>query len=95
MRVDFHPAALQEVEDAQSWYAERSLFAASGFLREMSIAIQRVREAPDRYPIAESKTRRILLDRFSFTIYYRVKADAVSIVAVAHQKRRPGYWSSR
>ena len=29
------------------------------------------------------------------TIYYRVVTDVVIVVAVAHQKRRPGYWSTR
>ena len=95
MRVDFHPAALREVETAQAWYQERSAFAASAFLREFSIAVQRLREAPNRYPGAEGRTRKILLDRFPFTIYYRIATDAVVVVALAHHKRRPGYWSSR
>lgn len=95
MQVDFHPAALREVEDAQAWYETRSLLAASAFLRELSIAVQRIRQAPDRYPVADAGTRCILLDRFPFTIYYREKSGALNIVAVAHQKRRPGYWSAR
>ena len=95
MHVDFHPAALLEAEDAQAWYEERSLLAASAFLRELSTAVQRIRQTPHRYPVAEAGTRRILLDRFPFTIYYRVKSDAMTIVAIAHQKRRPGYWSKR
>jgi toxin ParE1/3/4 len=95
MQVDFHPAALREVESAQAWYEARSLLAASAFLRELSIAVQRIQQAPYRYPVADGGTRRILLDRFPFTIYYREKADTLNIVAVAHQKRRPGYWSTR
>jgi plasmid stabilization system protein ParE len=95
MRVDFHAAAAQEVQDAQAWYAERSMFAASAFLRELSIATNKIRTAPMRYPAAASGTRRILLDRFPFTVYYRSREDVVTIVAVAHQKRRPGYWRSR
>jgi len=95
MDVEFHPAALREVEDAQAWYAERSLIAASAFLRELSIAVQRIRQDPHRYPVGQAGTRRILLDRFPFTIHYRVRSETLNIVAVAHQKRRPGYWSSR
>ena len=95
MRVEFHPAALREVEDAQAWYEARSVIAASAFLRELSLAIQRVREAPDRHAFAAAGTRRLLLDRFPFTIHYRVFKEAVIVVAVAHQKRRPGYWSTR
>jgi len=95
MNVEFHPAALREVEAAQGWYEERSLFAASAFLRELTTAVQRIRHAPDRYPSAEAGTRRILFDRFPFTIYYRVRHNTLIVVAVAHQKRRPGYWTSR
>jgi plasmid stabilization system protein ParE len=95
MRVDFYLAASQEVEDAQAWYEKRSALAAVAFLRELSIAVDRIREAPMRYAAAEHGTRRILLQRFPFTLYYRIAADVVTIVAVAHQKRRPGYWRSR
>jgi plasmid stabilization system protein ParE len=95
MNVEFHPAAQREVEEAQAWYEERSVFAASAFLREVSMAVRRLREAPQRYPSAEAGTRRILLERFPFTIYYRVRADTLTIVAVAHQKRRPRYWAAR
>ena len=95
MRVEFHPAAWREVEDAQAWYEQRSILAASAFLREFSSAVQRIREAPSRYAVAETGTRRILLDRVPFSIHYRIDSDIVTVVAVAHQKRRPGYWSSR
>lgn len=95
--VSFHPAARLEVEDAQAWYEERSVVAASALLRELSVTVQRIREAPHRYATAESGTRRIRLDRFPFTIYiyYRHSPDALVVIAVAHQKRRPGYWSSQ
>jgi hypothetical protein len=53
MNVDFHPAALREVEDAQAWYEERSLLAATAFVHELSIAVQRIRQASNRYPSAE------------------------------------------
>jgi plasmid stabilization system protein ParE len=95
MKVEFHPAALREVDAAQAWYKERSLFAASAFLRGLSAAVQRVRSAPDRYPVAEAGTRRVLLEGFPFTVYYRVHQNTATVVAVAHQKRRPGYWRSR
>jgi len=51
--------------------------------------------APMRHAAAEHGTRRILLEHFPFTLYYRVREDVITIVAVAHQKRRPGYWQSR
>lgn len=95
MHVSFHPRAHDEVEDAQSWYEERSLLAAAGFLHEISVALRRIGEAPRRYPVTGHGTRRILLERFPFSVHYRVSEEEIVIVAVAHQKRRPGYWASR
>jgi plasmid stabilization system protein ParE len=95
MRVSFHPRARDEVEEAQAWYEERSLLAAAGFLHELSQALQRIVEAPHRYPIAMHGTRRTLVERFPFNIFYRAGENEVVVVAVAHQKRRPGYWVAR
>lgn len=95
MRVEFRHAASLEVEDAQAWYEERSLLAASVYLRELSTAINRIREAPARDPQTDWGARRILFERFPFAVDYRVGEGVVTVVAVAHLKRRPGYWASR
>lgn len=95
MRVRFHPAAAAEVERAQAWYEERSVLAAAGFLQELTRAIQRIRVAPERYPEAEHGTRRIVLEQYPFTAFYLMRPEEIFVIAVAHQKRRPGYWADR
>jgi len=95
MRVSFHPAADAEVEHAQAWYEERSVLAAAGFLQELTRAIQRLRLTPELYPPAEHGTRRLLLDRYPFSVVYILRREEIFIVAVAHHKRRPGYWAAR
>ena len=39
--------------------------------------------------------RRLLVKRFPYQLIYRVEGDEIVIYAVAHQKRRPGYWRKR
>lgn len=95
MRASFHPAAAAEVERAQAWYEERSVFAAAGFLQELTRAVQRIRTAPERHPPAGHGTRKTLLEQYPFSVFYLVRRDEVFIVAVAHQKRRPGFWLDR
>jgi len=95
MRASFHPAAAAEVERAQAWYEERSVFAAAGFLQELTRAVQRIRVGPERHPPAEFGTRRIVLEQYPFSIFYVVRRDEIFIIAVAHHRRRPGYWSDR
>jgi len=40
-------------------------------------------------------TRRVLVHRFPYQVVYRLTASEILIVAVAHLKRRPGYWKDR
>jgi plasmid stabilization system protein ParE len=92
----FVPAASREVEDAVAWYLERSLKAGESFLREFERGLALVKETPRLWPRFEAGTRRYVLRRFPFSIIYRkFGEDTIEVVAVAHDKRRPGYWHGR
>lgn len=91
----FHPDAAREAFEAQDWYAARDEFASAAFGHEVDLVIRRITEAPDRYPPYLNGTGRILLPRFPFSVIYLELGDLVWIVAVAHQRRRPGYWRQR
>jgi plasmid stabilization system protein ParE len=41
------------------------------------------------------QTRRVLVRRFPYQIVCRLSATEITLVAVAHLKRRPGYWKNR
>ncbi|TMA90118.1 MAG: hypothetical protein E6J77_07075 [Deltaproteobacteria bacterium] len=41
------------------------------------------------------RLRRFLVRRFPYGLLYRVESDQIFIVAVAHLRRRPGYWRGR
>ena len=95
MRVRFHHEAGQELTEAQTWYRERSEVAAQAFALEIDHAVRSIAEAPLRWPQGRRGERRFMLDRFPYTVLYRVRADHIFITAVAHQSRRPGYWRHR
>jgi plasmid stabilization system protein ParE len=94
MRVRFHPDARAELREARRWYYDRSPLSAVAFAHVVDDAVSRIVESPTQYPLAEHRTRKLVLQRFPFNIFYLSDTEIV-IVAVAHQKRRPGYWSSR
>jgi len=93
--VVFHPAAVEEATAAHLWYAERSQSAADSFLAELDHGIESISEAPERSPQFVHGTRRYLFQRFPFQIVYRLTNNRIEVVAVAHGRRRPGYWRSR
>src|SRR5262245_16153729 len=93
--IGFHLDALAEAVAAAAWYRERNARAAAAFEAEIAHAMDRVAAAPDRYPPYLDESRRILLRRFPYAIIYRLNAESIEIVAVAHGRRRPGYWRHR
>ena len=94
-RLSFHPEARREFRESALWYRERSPQAAADFRATVSRSALTVAEFPQRYPEYLYGTRRCVLNTFPFSIVYLDDPDAVKIVAVAHHKRRPGYWKSR
>lgn len=83
------------METARQWYAERSPAVAEAFVVELDLAVERVREAPHRWPRYGIGARRYILPRFPFSMIYRMQAELIEVVAVAHHRRKPGYWKSR
>ncbi len=90
-----HPEAWLEIEAADDWYLQRSLDASAGFIAAVSDAFESISQAPQRWPKYLHGTRRFVLHRFPFSIVYLDAPGALSIVAVAHNKRKPGYWKQR
>lgn len=95
IQINFHPSAVEEAEGARDWYAERSPAAAKAFLHDLDHALKLVSEAPERWPQFEHGTRRVLLRRFPFSLVYRVEGSSVQVVALMHQRRKPGHWHRR
>ncbi len=58
--IKFHPSAASEVDAAAQWYAERSPVAARAFVAEVNACVERVQEAPHRWPRYVHDTRRYL-----------------------------------
>jgi len=94
-QVEFLEEASAEFKAAFLWYLERNSKVASEFADSLTRAIQAIAEAPQRWPIHLGGTRKFVMRRFPFVIVYREAASAVRIVAVAHAKRKPGYWTRR
>jgi toxin ParE1/3/4 len=69
--LEFHEAAAAELESAFDWYLARDERVASGFLDEVSRAVEMIAHAPQRWPASQGGVRRFVLRRFPFLILYR------------------------
>jgi plasmid stabilization system protein ParE len=95
-RLRVHPAADREATEATIWYGEGSEDAAGNFARAVRDGLDAIRQRPAAWPLWQgSEVRCKVLRRFPYSIFYLVEPDAVVIVAIAHHRRRPGYWKQR
>jgi plasmid stabilization system protein ParE len=89
------PAAEAEAREAFLWYFERSPLAADAFRTEVFDAIDSLSAHATLWPEDENGFRRHVLRHFPYTVFYEVVEQTVNVMAIAHQRRRPGYWQGR
>lgn len=95
MELRFHPAALAELRKSADFYTARSPEAAQRFAAAVDDAINSILANPQRYSRVGPNERGCSVVKFPFQIIYRTPGDILYVVAVAHAKRRPGYWKRR
>lgn len=85
-----HTLAWRELEEADVRYFTREYDISVEFL-----ALAAISDAPHRWPKYLHGTRRLVMQRFPFSVVYLDDPELVTIVAIAHNKRKPGYWKDR
>ena len=87
--------ASRELEDAAAFLNGCGGELGDEFLAEVDRLLFRLRSNP-RIGMRAGHGRRVILEnRFRYRLVYRILRDEVRIIAVAHQKQRPGYWRGR
>lgn len=95
LEIRLRPEAALDLEDAAFWYEEQSTGLGHQFLDEAMAILSAIAEAPLVHPLVHRNTRRALMRRFPFGVYYRVESFAVAVVAIMHGSRNPQRWKNR
>jgi toxin ParE1/3/4 len=89
-------AASEEFSAAVRWYENQRSGLGGEFFDAVAQATSLIQAQPEiGTPFRDRGTRRLLVQRFPYQIVYRVSTDEIVIIAIAHLKRRPGYWRKR
>ncbi len=88
--------AERELIDGALFYArEANAELGLAFIAEFERSVGVLRTYPRLGPVWRGNTRRFPLRRFPYNIIYQLKPDEIRVIALAHQRRRPGYWRGR
>ena len=98
--VQFAPEVPDELAEAALWYEARRQGLGTEFLSEVETVLPLIRRRPRSFPLLRDvdpmlEIRWALLPRFPYALVFLVREEELRVLAVAHAKRRPGYWLSR
>ncbi len=91
----FLPAAREDLLQAARRYDAEAPGLGAELAAEVERAVQRILAFPEHGSPYLTGTRRVTRGRFPFGIVYQPQPDGVIVVAIAHHRRRPGYWRGR
>lgn len=95
MPVTILDEAQAELREAVQFYEDKRPGLGFDLAVEAESAVELIQRAPDRWQLRDDGTRRYLLHRFPYIVVYLVLNDHIWVIAFAHCRRRPGYWSER
>lgn len=95
-----HPEARTEIESAAAWYEDQRSGLGREFVTHVGLAIRSAADAPrSGSPIdgidSMLEIRRVGTRQFPYLVVYVVGVDEIIVIAIAHERRRPEYWSGR
>jgi toxin ParE1/3/4 len=99
-RIRFSKEAAEEFKQAVNWYETECKGLGTRFYNSVDSAFQLLKEdSPPLVPIYGNAgvkgAKRLLLNRFPFSLIVLPTDDEIIILAVAHHHRRPNYWANR
>jgi hypothetical protein len=84
-----------ELWDAVVYCESRSAGLGLDFQAEIAATVAVSGQSPERWPVRADGTRRCLTQRFPCLVVYLLLPGHIWIIAFAHCRRRPRYWSAR
>ena len=95
MTAGFHPLADRELTEAAAFYEARAAGLGSRFLDDADAALRVLGAHPALGRPLSATIRSLPFRRFPYSLVYEINAGRIVILAVAHQRRRPQYWTGR
>jgi len=89
------PEAELDAFEAATWYESEREGLGASFLRGLRIVFARIEYGPLHFPLITTDTRRAILSRFPFGVFFFTDDDVSTIIAVMHLHRHPSSWQQR
>jgi plasmid stabilization system protein ParE len=89
--------AKRDLREAVEWYRERNADVARRFIDEVYRALALLESFPGTggpvFGVDDPDIRQLPVHNFPFHVVFKRFAARIAILAIAHDRRRPGYWN--
>ena len=81
--------------EAARVYEQRRGGLGFRFIRVVEEVCDKIGEFPEAGAPLGRKDRKRRVPRFPYDVVYRIAEERILVLAIKHQRRRPGYWTWR
>ncbi len=93
--IGYRRVARTEYDEAAVWYESEQKGLGDDLVAEIQENLDVIAEHPTRFPLIGRGIRQAILNRFPYSIFYRIQPERIMVVAVFHHSRKPADWQSR
>lgn len=91
-KVRFTEEASYEFQESVKWYEVRTKGLGLRFADEIDSTVERIRLNPDLYRRITKNIRKVQVNRFPYSVFYKTEDDTLVILRIFHNKRKPVQW---
>ena len=93
--ITFHRAASAEFIEASTWYEGKRLGLGLEFIAEIDRCVSLASKNPLQFAVVREDIRRVVANRFPYSVYFRAEKHRIVVLAVFHGNRNPAIWQAR
>lgn len=93
--VRYHPDAVEELIEAAKYYESQCRGLGDRFIKNVDDASRFVQNHAELLCPDKQGRRKYQVKKFPYLLIYKIRGDQIFILAVAHGRRKPGYWHNR
>lgn len=95
MRYRYLTAAELDQIEAAYFYESREPGLGAEFVEDLDQTIKRILDHPRAGSRGPRNTRKSLMERFPYSVVYRIDPEEILIIALQHHSRDPRRWQER
>jgi toxin ParE1/3/4 len=93
--ITFHPDVTDDIKSSYIWYEGKIKGLGDKFLEELEDGYISIQNFPDTWANFQFGFKRYILNKFPFSILYKVSNNKIFIVTIMHNSKNPNYWKER